>query len=44
MGAQVSLRADFSVLESYEYVDEPPLPVFAGSADALVTPATACAP
>ncbi|MFD0313334.1 thioesterase II family protein [Streptomyces flavalbus] len=38
-----TVRADFSVLESYEYRDEPPLPVpltvFGGDADALVSPA-----
>ncbi|MGW7302667.1 thioesterase II family protein [Streptomyces sp. NPDC054829] len=37
------LRADFSVLESYEYQEEPPLPVpltvLGGTADTLVTPA-----
>ncbi|MER6629726.1 alpha/beta fold hydrolase [Streptomyces sp. NPDC000987] len=37
------LRADFSVLESYEYLDGPPLPVpltvFGGTDDALVAPA-----
>ncbi|WAZ26173.1 alpha/beta fold hydrolase [Streptomyces cinnabarinus] len=38
-----TLRADFAVLESYDYRDEPPLPVpltvFGGTADARVTPA-----
>ncbi|WP_225830138.1 thioesterase II family protein [Streptomyces sp. NK08204] len=38
-----TLRADFSVLENYEYLDGPPLPVpltvFGGDADALVSPA-----
>jgi surfactin synthase thioesterase subunit len=38
-----TLRADFSVLESYEYLDEPPLPlpltVFGGDEDTMVTPA-----
>ncbi|MGW0880276.1 thioesterase II family protein [Streptomyces sp. NPDC002671] len=38
-----TLRADFSVLENYEYLDGPALPVpltvFGGTADALVNPA-----
>lgn len=38
-----TLRADFAVLESYDYQDEPPLPVpltvFGGTADTLVGPA-----
>jgi surfactin synthase thioesterase subunit len=37
-----TLRADFSVLETYEYADEPPLPVpitaFGGLADRVVPP------